>query len=72
MTIGEHGRLTAEEARKQARLAFAEVGKGGDPAEAHYAARKAPTIAEFAERYRGPFSPVTTLWTLTLPLAVRL
>ena len=33
MTIGEHGRLTAEEARKQARLILAEVEKGGDPAE---------------------------------------
>lgn len=51
MTIGEHGRLTAEEARKQARLILAEVEKGGDPAETRDAARKAPTIGEFIERY---------------------
>ena len=51
MTIGEHGRLTAEEARKRARLILAEVETGGDPAEARNAARKAPTVTEFAERY---------------------
>ena len=51
LTIGEHGRLTAEEARRQARLILAEVDKGGDPAETRETARKAPTIAEFAKRY---------------------
>jgi integrase len=51
MTIGEHGRLTAEEARKQARLILAEVDKGGDPAEARDAARKAPTVTELCVRY---------------------
>ncbi|SUS06245.1 Site-specific recombinase XerD [uncultured Defluviicoccus sp.] len=51
MTIGEHGRLTAEEARKQARLIFSEVETGRDPAEARTTARKAPTLVEFSERY---------------------
>ena len=41
LTIGEHGRLTAEEARRQARLILAEVDKGGDPAEVRKAARAA-------------------------------
>jgi integrase len=51
MTIGEHGRLTAEEARKHARQVLAEVEKGGDPAEARDASRKALTIAELCVRY---------------------
>lgn len=51
MTIGEHGRLTAEEARKQARLILAEVERGGDPAETRDAARKSPTVADLCERY---------------------
>ena len=51
LTIGEHGRLTAEEARKQARLILAEADKGGDPAEVRMAARQAPTIAELCDRY---------------------
>ncbi|MBL8667120.1 MAG: integrase arm-type DNA-binding domain-containing protein, partial [Rhodospirillales bacterium] len=51
MTIGEHGRLTAEEARKQARLILAEVEKGQDPAEVRDTVRKAPSVAEFSERY---------------------
>jgi integrase len=51
MTIGEHGRLTAEEARKQARLILSKVDRGADPSEARQTARKAPTVTEFAERY---------------------
>lgn len=51
MTIGEHGRLTAEEARREARLILAEVERGNDPAEVRSTARKAPTLAELCGRY---------------------
>ncbi len=51
LTVGNHGRLTAEEARKEARLILAEVERGGDPAETRDAARKAPTMAELCDRY---------------------
>ena len=39
-TIGMHGRLTAEEARQEARQLLAEVARGGDPASARVAAQK--------------------------------
>lgn len=51
LTIGAHGRLTAEEARREARLLLAEVERGSDPAEDRVAARRAPTMAELCERY---------------------
>jgi integrase len=51
LTLGTHGRLTAEEARKLARRALADVDHGADPAEARDAARRAPTLADLAARY---------------------
>jgi integrase len=57
LTIGTHGRLTAEEARKRARAILADVDKGGDPAEAREAYRKAPTMAELADRYIAEHVP---------------
>ncbi len=51
LTVGNHGRLTAEEARKEARLLLAEVERGGDPTETRDATRKAPTMAELCDRY---------------------
>lgn len=51
VTVGMHGRLTAEEARRQARLLLADVERGGDPAEMRNAVRRAPTVAELCTRY---------------------
>ena len=51
LTIGLHGRLTAEMARKAAKRLLADVDRGADPAAERDAARKAPTLAAFAERY---------------------
>src|SRR3569623_2280089 len=51
LTIGRYGVLTAEEARKQARLALAEVTKGSDPAESKKLARGAMTVEELAVEY---------------------
>ena len=51
VTIGAHGKLTAEQARKQARILLAEVDKGGDPAEDRAMQRRDVTVKELAERY---------------------
>jgi integrase len=51
LTIGRYGVLTTEEARKQARLALAEVTKGSDPAESKKLARGAMTIEELCREY---------------------
>jgi integrase len=51
LTVGEHGRLTAEEARKEARRVLAAVERGEDPAEERKTMRAAPTVAELCEQY---------------------
>ena len=57
LTIGTHGRLTAEEARSEARRLLADVARGGDPAADRKSLRNAPTLAEFAERYMTEYAP---------------
>ena len=57
LTIGTHGRLTAVEARKEARLLLSEVDRGGDPAADRVNARHALKFAEFAERYMTDYVP---------------
>jgi integrase len=51
LTLGPHGRLTVEQARKLATQTMAAVGRGEDPAEARNEERAAPTVAELAKRY---------------------
>jgi len=51
MTIGRHGSITAEQARKGARRLLGEVAAGSDPLEERRLFRAAPTVAELAERY---------------------
>jgi integrase len=55
-TIGQYGRLTVEEARKQARILLGRVARGEDPGQERQASRtetklKARTIAEFCDQY---------------------
>jgi integrase len=50
-TIGKHGPLTPDSARKEALKLLAEVERGGDPAQDKYIGLKAPTFKEVAERY---------------------
>ncbi len=50
-TIGQHGKVTAEQARDTARRWLARVADGGDPSQERQAARGAPTMAEFCERF---------------------
>jgi integrase len=51
LTLGRYGVLTPEEARREAKLALAEVAKGADPAESRKLARDAMTIEELANEY---------------------
>ncbi|MBU3887623.1 site-specific integrase [Methylosinus sp. KRF6] len=50
-TIGEHGRLTPDEARSQAKQLLGAVEKGADPIEERRAARAVRTFAEVAEDF---------------------
>lgn len=49
--VGEHGRLTPDEARREARLILAEVERGGDPAEALQRERQADSMRELVAAY---------------------
>ncbi len=49
--IGKHGVLTAEEARRLARLKLVEVQQGGDPSADRKAMRRARTVGELCDRY---------------------
>src|SRR5262245_19554967 len=51
LTVGTHGRLTAEEARSEARQLLSKVARGADPAGEKKSLRDAPTLADFAKRY---------------------
>ena len=51
VSLGRHGTLTAEEARKRARELLGRVAGGENPAEEISQHRKAPTIAALGERF---------------------
>jgi integrase len=51
MTIGRHGKITAEQARKLAIATLGETVKGRDPAEERLRQRKALTVKELCDRY---------------------
>jgi len=51
LTIGRHGKLTAEQARKLAITTMAEAVKGEDPAEERATQRKSLTVSGLCERY---------------------
>jgi integrase len=51
LTIGRHGVLTPEQARKAARELLADVSRGDDPAREKRQARRALTVSELANRY---------------------
>ena len=51
MTIGRHGKITTEQARKLAIAALGETVRGGDPAEERIQQRKAITVKELCGRY---------------------
>src|SRR4051794_25051473 len=51
MSIGPHGKLTTEEARKLAIATLGDVVKGGDPAEERATQRKSLTVRDLCDRY---------------------
>lgn len=50
-TIGLHGALTADEARREAKALLGQVARGEDPAEERATRRASMTIAELCDRY---------------------
>lgn len=50
-TIGQHGAITADQARIIAKQWLAEIAQGVDVSRSRASARSAPTVAELAERY---------------------
>lgn len=51
MTLGRHGVLTPEEARKQAKIELGKVAKGSNPARERKEDRAAPNMRVFADDY---------------------
>jgi hypothetical protein len=51
VAIGDHGRLTAEEARSQAKTILGQVEQGVDPAAERRKARAVPTFSEVAGEF---------------------
>ncbi|KPA20425.1 Transposase [Shimia sp. SK013] len=51
VTIGQHGVLTADEARKRARQLLGDVAHGGDPSGEKQDRRRAPTVAGLCDRF---------------------
>jgi hypothetical protein len=51
ITIGRHGAITPEQARKKAEELLSAICLGGDPAAAHAAEKAAPTVAGLADRF---------------------
>jgi integrase len=58
VTIGRHGDLTLEEARRKALALRSAVADGGDPAGIRAIDRAVPLLAEFAERYLSDHAAV--------------
>lgn len=75
LTLGRYGVLTPEEARKDAKLALADVVRGADPVESKKLARGAMTVEELCREYldkaergliltrRGEVKSKTTLYS---------
>ncbi|PIB25878.1 integrase [Amylibacter kogurei] len=49
--IGQHGVMTAEEARKEAKFIHADVARGADPSADRKARLRSPTVMELGERF---------------------
>jgi len=53
LTVGSYGRLTPDEARREAKRLLGDVDRGQDPAEQRSDERKAITVADLCEEYLG-------------------
>ena len=50
-TIGRHGKITAEQARKMAETLFADITHGGDPARKEQAAKAEITVSQLLDQF---------------------
>jgi len=57
MSLGPHGSLTPEQARKKAKEILGQVAKGDNPAQARATHRGAPTMAAICERFMDEYVP---------------
>jgi integrase len=57
-TLGQHGKITAEQARAKALQYFSRVQKGDDPVAEEVTLRRAPAVVELADRYMAEHSLV--------------
>ena len=57
LSIGTHGVLTPDEARKEARALLVDVAKGGNPSEEKRLYRHAPTVEALSERFMKDYVP---------------
>jgi integrase len=55
-TIGQHGALTTEEARKEARKLLGDVAKGDDPSGDKQKRLRAPTVAALCDRFMRDYA----------------
>ncbi len=55
-SIGQHGVLTADEARNEARKLLGDVARGGNPAEERQRDLLAPTIASLCDRFLSEYA----------------
>lgn len=56
--IGEHGKITCDQARDIAKEWLADVHNGGDPSLRRKEDRKMPTLAEFSDKYMTDYAPL--------------
>ncbi|MBI1418200.1 MAG: DUF4102 domain-containing protein [Limimaricola sp.] len=56
--IGQHGALTADEARLEARKLLGEVARGGNPSEDRQRHLRAPTVASLCDRFLAEYVSV--------------
>ena len=60
VTIGRHGAITPEQARKKAEELLSAIRLGGDPAAALAAEKAAPTVARLADRFLAEHAATKT------------
>jgi len=58
LTIGQHGAITAEQARKEALRLHAEIAAGSDPIALRRDSRTAPTVSDLSSRYLAEHATV--------------
>lgn len=51
ITLGQHGRITPEEARRKARELTGDISRGADPSGEREAMHRAPTVRQVCERF---------------------